>query len=74
MPWSPLKYADQIFSNLKNRGFVEEVTTQELSTEIMRVTGLIRPQTIRNVIRAFEQLGYIKHKSGDVWAIAYAKD
>ena len=73
MPWSPLKYTKQIFDNLKKAGYVEEVTTQELSKEIMRVTGLIRQQTIRNLIHAFEQLGYIERKSGDVWVIKYAE-
>ena len=73
MPWSPLKYKDEIFENIRKKGYTNFVTTKVLKAEIMRATGLIRDETISNVIRAFETLGYIELSPGGVWEIKYMK-
>lgn len=70
MPWTPLKYAKEIFTGLKEKGYTSKVTTQILSTEIMKHTGIIKLKTRANVIKAFEELGYIKAK-GSIWEIKY---
>jgi len=73
MPWSPLKYTEEIFHDLKRRGYETEATTQELHVSIMKATQLIRSATIKNVVHAFMQLGYVKQKANGVWEINYWK-
>jgi hypothetical protein len=71
MPWSPLKYTNQIFEGLRKEGYVEQVTTEALHTAIMKETKLIRPQTIAQVVKAFERLGYIEPVGNNIWKIKY---
>ena len=73
MPWSPLKYTEQIFLNLKELGYEYEVSTAILHREIMRETQLVRSSTIKNVVKAFEKLNYIRQKTSGVWEIRYWK-
>jgi hypothetical protein len=74
MPWSPLKYTDKIFEDLRKEGYVEQVTTEALHTAIMKETKLIRSQTIAQVIKAFERLGYIEPIGNNVWKIKYGEE
>ena len=75
MPWSPLKYTDIIFKELKRKGYTFEVPKQVMHAEIMRQTILVRMPTISNVTNAFKTLGYIKESpSGGFWIITYWDD
>jgi len=70
MPWSPVRYFPEIVRNLRRKGFTKEVSTDILAAEIMRVTGLIRPQTLKRVVYAMETLGYIKMVSeSGIWKL-----
>jgi len=73
MPWSPLKYTEQIFERLKKMGHVDKTTTNSLHVAIMKETLLIREKTIANVIKAFERMGYIINspETPEIWEIKY---
>lgn len=73
MPWSPLKYTENIFKDLLDKGYEEYVTTEVLFSTIMKHTQLIREITIKNVIKAFRTLGYIEASADGVWRIKYGK-
>ena len=60
MPYTPLKSAPTIFLELKNEGFEKEVPTDQLFRKVMEVTGSIKSTTIKNIIKSFEIIGYIK--------------
>jgi len=69
MPWSPLMYTKEIFKDLAERGYTNQVTTETLWAAIMRKTNLVRGETLANVVRAFKRLGYIKEKGVNIWEI-----
>ncbi len=72
MPWSPFRYNKQLFTNLRNSGFETEVTLNKLITEIKRTIGLVRRETIMNLIKSYEQLGFIKQTEAiGIWKILY---
>ena len=71
MPWSPLRYTDEIFSHLRKMGHTDKTTTEYLHIAIMKETMLIKSKTIGNVIKAFEKLGYIVKTPEGVWDIKY---
>jgi len=71
MPWTPLKYTEEIFSQLRKWNQVNETTKIHLKRAIMMHTGLIREESIKRVIVAFETLGYIEKVAPDIWKIKY---
>jgi hypothetical protein len=62
MPYTPLKSAPRVFDELRNEGFDKEIPTDQLYRKVMEVTGSIKPATIKNIIKAFEIIGYIELK------------
>ena len=58
MPWSPLNYVKDIFSELSRDS--ESVSLNELTKAIIKHTGLVRDNSIRNLIKVFERLGFIE--------------
>jgi len=74
MPWTPLKYTEEIFVAIKNLGYTTEVPTKVLFAEIMRATGLVRSETIKNVIKSFVTLGYLSEIRSGFFMIRYWKD
>lgn len=71
MPWSPVPKFPGIVAELKRAGFTYEVGFEILKTYIMRETGVIRSETIKRIVQAMEQLGYIQRPSADipVWRV-----
>jgi len=69
MPWSPLMYTKEIFKDLAERGYTNQVTTEILWAAIMRKTNLVRTETLANVVKAFKRLGYIELVDNNVWRI-----
>ncbi len=57
---SPIPKFPIIIKNLKLRNFKEAVGYQQLRVEIMRETGSMVDKTIRTIIQAMSDLGYIK--------------
>lgn len=60
MPWSPIPKFPLIIENLKQKGFKKQCTLDSLKKEVMRETGSIKDQTIKNTILAMEKLDYIR--------------
>jgi len=56
MPWSPLKYTEQIFNEFQGEQIVSK---NDLWKAIIRHTKLVKDQTIIQLIKAFERLGFI---------------
>ena len=65
MPWSPIPKFPTIVKQLKDRGNIEETDVKTLRTEIKRITGVMRPETIANIIETMEELGFIKKCNGN---------
>jgi hypothetical protein len=68
MPWSPIPKFPEIISKLKLAGFGKQVNFEVLRVFVMREVGLIRDESIRNTIKAMQDLGYIRPK-GVVWEV-----
>jgi hypothetical protein len=70
MPWSPIPKFPDIVRDLAGQGYTIETALEPLRTAVMRQTGLIRDQSVRQAIRAMEQLGYLKmSENGITWKI-----
>ena len=72
MPWSPVPKFPEIVLDLKKHGYSKEVTFELLRVSIMRVTGLIKSNTIKQAITAMEDLGYLK-RNGTIWLVCRDK-
>jgi len=58
MPWSPLKHVKDIFNEFSRDA--ESVSLNELWKAIIKHTGLVRDNSIRNLVKVFERLGFIE--------------
>jgi len=72
MPWSPVPKFPEIIQDLKRNGYTKEVTFEILRVSIMRITGIIKSNTIKQTIKAMEALGYLK-MNGTVWLVCKNK-
>jgi len=61
MPWSPVKKFPIIIENIRRSGRFT-ISTANLEVEIIKEIGVIRQETITNMIKTMEKLGYIKSK------------
>ena len=74
MPWSPIPKFPEIIRELKRRGKTHETDYETLRISVMSVTGLIRDKSIKNAIRAMQDLGYLRMKpNGVAWEIMQDK-
>lgn len=74
MPWSPIPKFPEIIRNIKGMGYRKETSFEVIRVCVMRVTNLIKDTTIKQTIKAMEDLGYIKMRSnGLVWEICQEK-
>lgn len=70
MPWSPVPKFPDIIQDLRSSGYKKEATIKILTRSVMRITGLIRTESIKRTIQAMEELGYIRVKeAGGVFEI-----
>jgi hypothetical protein len=69
MPWSPVPRFPDIVKDLKWRGFADrDFPVDVLEVSIMKITGAIKPATIKQTVVAMERLGYITRK-GDFFTL-----
>jgi len=68
MPYSPIPKFPDIIQDLKNTNHKTRTDFNSLRVAIMRVTNTIKSGTIAQIIRAMEDLGYLK-KDGQTWLV-----
>lgn len=59
MPYSPIPKFPEIIRDLKNRKY-KEVRFEDLKFSVMKITGAVKPITIKQTIQAMEDLKYIR--------------
>lgn len=70
MPWSPIPKFPDIIRDLARQGYKKQTNFEPLKTAIMRQTQVITPKTIKRVIMAMEQLGFLRaDENGMTWTI-----
>ncbi len=57
MPWSPLKYTEQIFGEFQGE---QVVSKNALWKSVIKHTKLVKDQTIVQLIKVYERLGFIE--------------
>jgi len=61
----------EIFENLKSEGITHEVSLQTLQRHIIIITGVVKDQTIKQIIITMERVGYLKKTRDGWWTILY---
>lgn len=57
---SPVPKFPEVIKSLNKLNYTTQTGIHQLRTEIMRVTGAIKPHTITQIVKAMHDLGYIK--------------
>jgi hypothetical protein len=74
MVLNPVQYAEDIFKQLNSDGVVLQATTNDIHNAITRVTGIYTDRSLRNAVKTFERLGFIKQTPiVGIWEINFGK-
>jgi hypothetical protein len=69
MPWSPVPKFPEIIKDIKWRGYADrQFPVDVLEVSIMKITGIIKPATLKQTIIAMERLGYVTRR-GDFFTL-----
>lgn len=74
MTLNPVQFAEDIFRDLNSRGVVIKASTNEIQNSITRITGIYTDRSLKNAIKTFERLGFIKQTEIiGIWEINFGK-
>lgn len=65
MPWSPVPKFPEIIKDLIRSGYTIRVSFVPLHASVMKLTGIVKTETIKNTIKAMETLKYLQKTSID---------
>lgn len=61
-----LDVLEDLFFNIKARGFEYEIPLKVLSAEIKRATHVLSDKAVSNAIKVLKDLGYVKDKGNGI--------
>lgn len=72
MPWTPMRYVDDIFNDLERSGYKKQVPKRRLIQGIRNWCGVYTEKTVSKIIRLFVEQDFLSsNASGTVFEIDY---